>query len=83
MTFNGYDVLALVQWPAFVASVLAAWFVASASAKRRNAGFWIFLGSNVLWVTWGLHTDAWALIALQICLAVLNVRGVLKSKPST
>ena len=74
------DILDLIQWPAFVASVAAAWLVASNSKGRRNAGFWIFLGSNVLWVIWGLHTQALALIALQVCLAALNVRGLFKTE---
>ena len=71
--------LDLIQWPAFATSVVAAWLVASSSSSRRNAGFWIFLVSNVLWVVWGIHTQAWALIALQVCLAALNVRGVFKT----
>lgn len=70
-----------LQWPAMAASLAAAWLVASRSAGRRNVGFWVFLVSNVLWVAWGLHDDAWALIALQLGLAVLNVRGVLKNDP--
>ena len=69
----------LLQWPAMVASALAAWLVASNRKRRRNAGFWVFLASNVLWVAWGLHDDAWALIALQLGLAIMNVRGVLKN----
>ncbi|MDM0107641.1 hypothetical protein QTH97_22020 [Variovorax sp. J22R24] len=73
--------LNLVQWPAFAASVAAAYLVASSSKGRRNAGFWIFLLSNGLWLVWGLHTDAWALIALQVCLAALNVRGLFKTEP--
>ncbi|MDM0011717.1 hypothetical protein QTH87_04630 [Variovorax sp. J22P168] len=72
--------LDLVQWPAFAASVAAAWLVASNSQSRRNAGFWIFLGSNVLWIVWGVHSAAWALIALQICLAALNIRGLFKTE---
>lgn len=74
------DILDLIQWPAFVASVAAAWLVASNRKGRRNAGFWVFLASNVLWVIWGLHTDALALIALQVCLAALNVRGLFKTE---
>ena len=72
--------LTLIQWPAFAASVTAAWLVASRSEYRRNLGFWVFLLSNVLWVIWGVHIEAWGLIALQVCLAVLNVRGLLKTE---
>ena len=69
----------LVQWPAMVLTVLAAWLVGSRSARKRNIGFWVFLASNVLWVVWGWSARAWALIILQICLAVLNIRGAKKN----
>lgn len=74
------DAIALIQWPAFLASVIAAWLVGSNGKSRRNIGFWVFLTSNVLWVIWGVHTQAWALIALQVCLAALNVRGLFKTE---
>jgi 2-keto-4-pentenoate hydratase len=74
------EILSFIQWPAFAASVTAAWLVASNAKGRRNVGFWVFLASNVLWVVWGVHTQAWALIALQVCLAALNVRGLFKTE---
>ena len=76
------NILDLIQWPAFAASLAAAYLVGSNAKNRRNAGFWIFLLSNVLWVAWGLHTSAWALIALQVGLAALNVRGLFKTEDS-
>jgi hypothetical protein len=72
--------IAWLQWPAMVASVLAAWLVASTHAGRRKVGFWVFLASNVLWVAWGVHDSAWALVALQVVLALMNVRGVKKNE---
>jgi hypothetical protein len=69
-----------VQWPAMVATLLAAWLVGSNSPVRRNIGFWVFLASNLLWVAWGLHDGAMALIALQVGLATLNIRGVFKTE---
>ena len=74
------DTLDLVQWPAMVVTVAAAYLVASRSAHRRAAGFWCFLASNVLWVVWGFHDRAWALVGLQFCLAALNIRGVFKNE---
>lgn len=71
--------LDFMQWPAMLATVLAAWLVGSDRERRRSAGFWVFLASNVLWVLWGLHAGAVALIALQIALAALNIRGVFKT----
>ena len=70
----------LLQWPAMVASIVAAWLVASTRARRRNFGFWVFLASNVLWTFWGWHTRAWALIVLQVTLALMNVRGLKKTE---
>ncbi len=61
-------------------TLLASWLVASEAQRRRNAGFWLFLLSNALWVAWGVHTGAYALVVLQICLAVLNIRGADKTE---
>lgn len=75
------DVLDLMQWPAMVVTVAAAWLIASQRRWKRRIGFWLFLLSNVLWVMWGWHAGAYALIALQVCLAALNMRGVKKAEP--
>ena len=74
--------LDLLQWPAMLATVLAAWLVGSNAKRRRNVGFWVFLASNVLWGLWGWHDGAIALIALQVALAALNIRGVSKTEPA-
>lgn len=70
-----------VQWPAMATTLVAAWLVASQSKRKRNWGFWCFIVSNALWVIWGWHDDAYALIALQVGLFVLNVRGAKKNDP--
>ncbi|CAB3698644.1 hypothetical protein [Achromobacter kerstersii] len=72
-----------LQWPAMVTSLAAAWLVASQGPGKRKAGFWVFLLSNVLWIAWGMHDGAFALIALQVGLAALNIRGVIKNAHST
>jgi hypothetical protein len=75
------DWLDPLQWPAMAATVVAAWLVASQSKRRRNWGFWWFILSNILWVVWGWHDHAYALIVPQICLVILNVRGARKNEP--
>ena len=63
------------------ATVVAAWLVASRHKRRRMIGFWVFIVSNILWIAWGWHASAYALIVLQFALAALNIRGVLKNEP--
>ncbi len=74
------DYLQHLQWLAMVVTVLAAWLVASQSKRRRMIGFWCFLVSNVLWVTWGWRDHAYALVVLQVALAILNIRGAYKNE---
>ncbi|MEJ7687744.1 MAG: hypothetical protein WKG52_12560 [Variovorax sp.] len=68
-----------LQWPAMAFTIGAAWLVSSDSEYRRKLGFWLYLVSNVAWVTWGLHTQAYALIMLQFALAAMNIRGARKA----
>ena len=75
------ELFTAVQWPAMTFTVAAAYLVGSKTKLRRNIGFWVFLVSNVLWVIWGLHDGARALIVLQVCLAVLDIRGAFKNDP--
>jgi hypothetical protein len=74
------ELLDLLQWPAMVVTVCAAWLVASRSARKRAAGFWFFLLSNLLWTIWGWHVHAYALIVLQVALAATNIRGAYKNE---
>jgi hypothetical protein len=76
------DFVAAMQWPAMAVTVLASWLVGSTHSARRGAGFWLFLLSNIMWVIWGWYGHAPALVVLQVCLAALNVRGMIKAKAS-
>jgi len=74
------DYLHQLQWPAMIVTVIAAWLIASQSKGKRKVGFWCFLVSNALWVVWGWHDQAYALVVLQIALAFLNIRGAWKNE---
>lgn len=73
----------LIQWPAMAVTVLAAWYIGSQQPGKRMFAFWCFTFSNLLWVIWGLHTEAYALIVLQIFLCVINLRGLKKNRDGT
>ena len=74
------DWIDLLQWPAMAVTIAASWKVTSRNTQKRGVAFWLFLLSNVLWVAWGWHTQAYALIMLQFCLAFLNIRGARKNE---
>lgn len=69
-----------LQRPPMIVTLVSAYLVATQSKTQRQWGFWCFLLSNVLWVAWGWHAQAWALIILQFGLAALNIRGVAKNE---
>ena len=79
LTNHVIDYIDLLQWPAMLSTIIAAWFIGSRSALKRNVGFWGMLVSNALWIIWGWHDGAFALIAMQICLAAMNIRGAFKA----
>jgi len=69
----------LLQWPAMVVSLYAAFLIGSKRAESRVFGFWMFIFSNLLWIVWGWHDGAWALITLQVALMAMNIRGIFKN----
>ena len=73
------NLLNLLQWPAMFVTVLAAYLVASSDERRRGWGFWVFMLSNVLWIIWGWQAQAYAVIVMQVALAVMNIRGAKKN----
>ncbi|HMN47082.1 MAG TPA: hypothetical protein PKE27_21070 [Povalibacter sp.] len=77
------EFLDLLQWPAMIVTLAAAWAVGSTRSRRRKVGFWLFIASNVLWMIWGFSEDAWALIVLQVGLFVLNLRGAQKNEAAS
>jgi hypothetical protein len=71
-----------IQWPAMLVTIVSSWLTASGAKQRREWGFRLFLISNLLWVAWGWHDGAWALVALQFVLAAMNLRGMRRNDPA-
>jgi hypothetical protein len=74
------DLIDLLQWPAMAVTLLAAYLIGSKRAGKRVVGFCTFILSNILWIIWGWHDEAWALITLQTALMCTNVRGIIKNE---
>jgi len=77
------EFLDFLQWPAMAVSLYAAFMIGSKKAGKRIFGFWMFILSNVLWIVWGFHDEAWALISLQVALMAMNVRGIFKNESAS
>jgi hypothetical protein len=71
--------LDLLQWPAMAVTLGAAFLIGARHARRRIFGFYTFILSNILWILWGVHDGAWALITLQAGLCAMNVRGIVRN----
>ena len=69
-----------LQWPAMAVTIAASGLITSSRQQRKNWGFWMFIASNILWVAWGWHSGAYALVAMQFCLAAMNIRGAEKTE---
>lgn len=69
-----------LQWPAMAVTLYAAYLVGSKRDDRRVLGFSMFVLSNFLWIIWGWHDEALALIVLQVGLFAMNVRGIMKNE---
>ena len=70
----------LVQWPAMMTILVAAWLAASQRAQRRKLAFLGFILGNLLWIAWGLSVEAYALALLDGILCAMNIRGFLKNR---
>lgn len=74
------EFFAWLEWPAMLISLAAAWYMGSKKADKRILAFWMLIVGNLMWIAWGWGEAAWALIALNVGLLGLNVRGILKNE---
>ena len=71
---------AKLEWPAMAISLAAAWWMGSRKAQKRVVAFIMLIVGNLMWIAWGWGAQAWALIALNVGLMALNVRGIVKNE---
>lgn len=74
------DLSALLEWPAMAISLAAAWWMGSRKPGKRIVAFGMLIVGNLMWLAWGWGEDARALIALNVGLLALNVRGIIKNE---
>ena len=69
-----------LEWPAMAISLAAAWWMGSKKPEKRILAFCMLIAGNLMWIAWGWGETAWALIALNVGLLALNVRGIIKNE---
>ncbi|MDQ1811769.1 hypothetical protein RBA41_00475 [Massilia sp. CCM 9210] len=74
------EIFALLEWPAMAISLAAAWWMGSKKPGKRIVAFSMLIVGNLMWIAWGWGEAAWALIALNVGLLALNVRGIRKNE---
>jgi len=74
------DWFALLEWPAMLVSLAAAWWMGSRKAGKRVLAFALLIVGNLMWIAWGWGEQAWGLIALNVGLMALNIRGIVKNE---
>ncbi len=74
------EILAMLEWPAMAISLVAAYLLGSIHATKRIVAFVMLIIGNLMWIGWGWGDEAWALIALNVGLLALNVRGIFKNE---
>ncbi len=65
-----------------VVTLLAAWLMTYRHATRRLWAFRLFVLSNILWIAWGLVSQAYSLVFLQVGLFLINLKGAEKLEVS-
>lgn len=79
MCFTG-DMISQLQWPAMLLTVVSTWWVGCDRPTQRAFGFWCSLAGNAIWIIWAIDDKAWAIIVMQMFLAVFNIRGGIKNQ---
>ncbi len=74
------ELLSMLQWPAMAISLAAAWWMGSRKPGKRIVAFVLLSIGNLLWIGWGWGEGGYALIALNVGLLALNVRGIMKNE---
>jgi len=69
-----------IQYPATALTVIGFYFLGSTHAKMRQIGFIMNLVGNIVWITYGTLPLQIGLIATNVCIFILAVRGYLNNR---
>ena len=65
----------LLQYPGVALGLIGAVLVSQSSPRARRSGFLLWIGSNVLLISWAIGAAAWGLLAMYAVYSVTSVMG--------
>lgn len=68
-----------MDWIGSILGLMGA-FTLALNSRWSYLGWWLFLGSNVAWITFSLTTNTYSLLAMQIGFTVTSILGIYRSK---
>lgn len=69
--------LAVMEWAGAVTGLLGA-FLLSMNVAVSRYGWGFFLLSNVMWIVFGVATEAWGLVFMQVGFTLTSMNGVFR-----
>lgn len=75
LTLSALTLPLVLEWTAAYLTVGGAWLLAT-TGKRAAYGWLLFLGANCLWIAFALQTGLWGLLAQQLVLTCISLKGI-------
>jgi hypothetical protein len=77
-----FDPNVVVSWAATGLSLLGNWYVISLDNGKQKKGYWIWLVSNTVWISYFLVTLQWAPLTLFTAYFLITVVALYKRYPA-
>ena len=73
----------LLQYPGVALGLVGAVLVSQRASRARRCGFLLWIGSNVLLISWAVSAAAWGLLAMYAVYSVTSVMGWWNNRDSS
>lgn len=72
----------VISWAATGLSLLGNWYVIQLDIEKQKVGYWIWLVSNTVWISYFIATLQWAPLALFTAYFLITVVALYKRYPA-
>lgn len=75
MHIKNLQISKVAEWLGSITGLAGAGLLAL-NSDISGYGFWLFLLSNIAWLTFGVRTRTWSLVLMQVGFAATSVVGI-------